>query len=50
MCKVEVDKEKGIGCEESVNVCLVDAFEMEDEKSVPQHRGMYRVWERCGSE
>jgi len=35
MYKVEVDKEKGIGCEECVNVCPVDVFEMEDEKSVP---------------
>ena len=35
MYKVEVDKGKGIGCEECVKVCPVNAFEMEDEKSVP---------------
>jgi NAD-dependent dihydropyrimidine dehydrogenase PreA subunit len=35
MYKVEVEREKCIGCEECVNVCPVDVFEMEDEKSVP---------------
>jgi NAD-dependent dihydropyrimidine dehydrogenase PreA subunit len=35
MYKVEVEKEKCIGCEECVNVCPVDVFEMQDEKSVP---------------
>jgi NAD-dependent dihydropyrimidine dehydrogenase PreA subunit len=35
MYKVEVDKGKCIGCEECVNVCPVDVFEMQDEKSVP---------------
>jgi NAD-dependent dihydropyrimidine dehydrogenase PreA subunit len=33
--EVVVDKEKCEGCEECVEVCPVDVFEMEDEKSVP---------------
>jgi NAD-dependent dihydropyrimidine dehydrogenase PreA subunit len=33
--KVEVDEEKCIGCEECVENCPVDVFEMQDEKSVP---------------
>jgi NAD-dependent dihydropyrimidine dehydrogenase PreA subunit len=35
MYTVEVNVEKCIGCEECVNVCPVDVFEMQDEKSVP---------------
>ena len=35
MYKVVVDKEKCVGCEECVNVCPVDVYEMQDEKSVP---------------
>ena len=35
MYKVEVDLEKCIGCGECVDVCPVDVFEMQDEKSVP---------------
>jgi NAD-dependent dihydropyrimidine dehydrogenase PreA subunit len=35
MYKVEVDEDKCIGCEECVEVCPVDVFEMQDEKSVP---------------
>jgi len=33
--EVEVDEEKCTGCEEGVNVCPVDVYEMKDEKSVP---------------
>jgi NAD-dependent dihydropyrimidine dehydrogenase PreA subunit len=33
--EVVVDKEKCEGCEECVEVCPVDVFEMEDGKSVP---------------
>ena len=33
--EVVVDNEKCEGCEECVEVCPVDVFEMEDEKSVP---------------
>jgi len=35
MYTVKVDEEKCIGCEECVDVCPVDVFEMKDEKSVP---------------
>ncbi len=31
----EVDVEKCIGCEECVEICPVDVYEMQDEKSVP---------------
>jgi len=33
--QVEVDADKCIGCEECVEVCPVDVYEMEDGKSVP---------------
>ena len=33
--QVEVDKEKCKGCEECVEVCPVDVFEMQDDKSEP---------------
>jgi len=35
MFKPEVDKEKCIGCEECVDVCPSDVYEMQDDKSVP---------------
>ena len=35
MYKIEVDEEKCIGCEECVNICPVDVYEMKNEKSVP---------------
>ncbi len=33
--EVVVDQEKCVGCEECVEVCPVDVYEMENEKSVP---------------
>jgi len=35
MYTVEVDQEKCTACEECVNICPVDVFEIQDEKSVP---------------
>jgi NAD-dependent dihydropyrimidine dehydrogenase PreA subunit len=35
MYKVEVDVEKCVGCEECIDVCPSDVFEIQDEKSVP---------------
>ncbi len=35
MFKPEVDAEKCIGCGECVEVCPVDVYELQDEKSVP---------------
>jgi NAD-dependent dihydropyrimidine dehydrogenase PreA subunit len=35
MYEIEVDQEKCIGCGECVDVCPVDVYEMQDEKSVP---------------
>ena len=35
MYNVEVDPEKWIGCGECVEICPVDVFELQDEKSVP---------------
>jgi NAD-dependent dihydropyrimidine dehydrogenase PreA subunit len=35
MFKIEVDQEKCIGCGECVEICPVDVYEMQDEKSVP---------------
>ncbi|RLB16100.1 MAG: ferredoxin [Thermoplasmata archaeon] len=35
MYKPEVDAEKCIGCEECVDVCPVDVYEIQDGKSVP---------------
>ena len=32
---VEVDNDKCIGCEECVDICPVDVYEMQNEKSVP---------------
>ncbi|MBW1693330.1 MAG: 4Fe-4S binding protein [Deltaproteobacteria bacterium] len=32
---VNVDSEKCEGCEECVDICPVEVFEMEDDKSVP---------------
>jgi len=37
MYKIEVDEEKCIGCSECVDVCPVDVYEIQNEKSVPVH-------------
>jgi len=34
MHKIEVDEEKCIGCGDCVDMCPVDVYEMQDEKSV----------------
>ena len=33
--KPTVDKEKCVGCEECIDVCLFEVFEMDDDKSAP---------------
>jgi len=35
MFKPEVDSDKCIGCEECIEVCPSDVYEMQNEKSVP---------------
>jgi NAD-dependent dihydropyrimidine dehydrogenase PreA subunit len=35
MYNVEVHEEKCVGCGECVEICPVDVFELQDEKSVP---------------
>jgi NAD-dependent dihydropyrimidine dehydrogenase PreA subunit len=35
MYKIEVDQEKCTACGECVEICPVDVYEMQDEKSVP---------------
>ncbi|MBW2005829.1 MAG: 4Fe-4S dicluster domain-containing protein [Deltaproteobacteria bacterium] len=37
MYKIEVDEEKCIGCNECVDICPVDVYELQNEKSVPVH-------------
>ena len=39
--KPEVDTKKCIGCEECVEICPVDVYEIQDEKAVPVN------WEEC---
>ena len=40
-----VDEEKCAGCEECVDVCPVEVFEMENEKSVPVNAEECLGWE-----
>lgn len=40
--KPEVDIEKCVGCGECVDICPVEVFELQDEKSI-----MRSVWSRC---
>jgi NAD-dependent dihydropyrimidine dehydrogenase PreA subunit len=47
MYEAGVDKEKGIGFEEGVNVCPVDVYEMQDEKSVPVNIEEFIGCESC---
>ena len=47
MYKVEVDQEKCIGCDECVDVCPVDVFELQDGKSVPVNAGECIGCESC---
>lgn len=35
MYNVEVNEEKCVGCSECIDVCPVEVFELQDEKSVP---------------
>ena len=47
MYTVKVDEEKCTGCEECVNICPVDVFEINDEKSVPVNAGECIGCESC---
>ena len=47
MYTVEVDQEKCTACEECVNICPVDVFEIQDEKSVPVNAGECIGCESC---
>jgi NAD-dependent dihydropyrimidine dehydrogenase PreA subunit len=47
MYKVEVDQEKCIGCGECVDICPVDVYEMQDEKSVPVNEAECIGCESC---
>jgi len=35
MYNVEVNEEKCVGCGECIDICSVEVFELQDEKSVP---------------
>ena len=48
MYKIEVDEEKCIGCEDCVDVCPVDVYEMQNEKSVPVNAEECIGCESCG--
>ena len=47
MYNVEVDAESCIGCGECVEICPVDVFELEDEKSVPTNEEECLGCESC---
>ncbi|RMD56650.1 MAG: 4Fe-4S dicluster domain-containing protein [Nitrospirae bacterium] len=47
MYLVEVDKDKCTGCEECVNVCPADVFEMVDGKSEPVNADACVFCESC---
>jgi NAD-dependent dihydropyrimidine dehydrogenase PreA subunit len=47
MYTVQVDQEKCIGCGECVDICPVDVYEMQDEKSVPVNEAECIGCESC---
>lgn len=47
MWDVKVDAEKCTGCGECVDICPMDVFEIQDEKSVPVNVGECEGCESC---
>ena len=47
MYEIVVDKDKCSGCEECVNACPAQVFELQDGKSVPVYADECLGWQTC---